>query len=1162
MKKNFTFKNVLFYLVLVIGVVFLIKNLDNTKPNKEKILSEKYKNFLENHPFKKTMKLSKEERLSKGLPPNKYFEQEWLYTSDPNLLRPAPERVHQLQKELATNSGMRAAVGDPTNSWVERGPNNVGGRTHTLMFAPGSTIKVFAGGVSGGLWVNNDITSAASVWQQVNGVPGNMAVMCITVDPNDSNIMYIGTGEVYTWGAVNGNGVYKSTDGGNNWVNIFSGGVNIADKLTYVQDIIAWNNPVTNQTEIFFGADAMAYTEEVESGSAGAGWSWLGSNTIGLYKSTDGTNFARLTGGLYESSAGKYYAPNSFDVGADGKLWMGTKYSYFTGEGGGIVFSNDGNNWTNVRNLNTNGRVEIACSKQSASKIYVLAEDRINTTNPAKIYRTINGFSSSPTLMALPNDADTGITAADFTRGQSFYDLLIGIDPNDDTTLYVGGIDLFKSTNSGGSWSQFSHWYGGFGYQEVHADQHGIAFSSSNRIIFGNDGGVFYTNNGGTNTSARNNGYNVTQFYKAAINQSAATDKLLAGAQDNGSHFADNAVPGINSTVEVTGGDGCWAFIDKDNQFMISSYVYNNFRYLEMNGTYVGNFPNATNDGDFVNQCGFDSSSNILYSNGTSGTTYRIYSWAINPAGPTFTKTTLSNAMLNTVPTYFTASPFVNNRILVGTALGKIIRLDNANATPTWTDISMPGQVGAVSDIRYGQTENDILVSFHNYGVTSIWYTNDGGTNWVSKEGDLPDLPVKCILQNPLSLNEVIIGTELGVWQTSNWGDTNPNWTQSYSGMSDVKVLSFDFRDEDNTIIAATYGRGMFTGTFEGIPIPVTCANTINSLAYSESFESGIGLWSQALGDDGDWIEYSNGTPSGGTGPSGASNGITYLYIEASSNGTTGEIGANAVAVLDGPCLDLTTLLNVQFEFDYHTFGANIGSITIQGSINEGVWFNLFTTPGVSADAWITETINLSSYSDIMKIRIIGLTGNGFASDLAIDNINIFEACTGSVTYNGSWSPASPSISTAVTINSNYSTLTNGGSIEACEIIVTNNSTFTVAAGDYLKVNGNITIDSGSTLIIEHEGSLVQVDDNATVTNNGIINVIKTTPVATGDSFSILGSPMSLTTRGGAFVDNNVVMYHSTAQFNLDPTVTAVNAGAEHFADAEGDNWNFILAST
>ncbi len=990
-------KTLLVYGLLGLGLlaVFLVlffcsseKGSERTAMTDSEKLTIRYAAYLDNHPFRASMNLSREERKAKGIPPNKFYEQEWLYSSDPVLLRPAPEKLHALQKKLLGNTPLKAPPGDPSNSWVERGPDNVGGRTHTMMFAPGSTIKVFAGSVSGGLWVNNNITSGASQWQRVNGVPSNMSVMCMTVDPNDPNIMYIGTGEVYTWGAVNGNGIYKSTDGGDNWTNIYSGGTTAEDKLTYVQDIIAWNNPTTNLTEIYFGADAMAYTEEVESGSAGAGWNWLGDNTIGLYKSTDGTNFSRLTGSLYESSAGNYYAPNDFEIGADGTLWMGTKYSYSTGEGGGVVFNNTGTGWQFVRDLGDNGRVELACSKQTANKIYALCEDRTSSTNPVKIYRTTSGFSTAPTSLSQPNDADTGISANDFTRGQSFYDLMIGIDPNNDATLYVGGIDLFKSTNSGNNWSQFSHWYGGFGYQEVHADQHGIAFANSNRIVFGNDGGIFYTNNGGTTTSPRNNGYNVTQFYKAAINQPTSTDKLLAGAQDNGSQLIDPAPGGVGSSTEVTGGDGCWAFIDQDSQYMISSYIYNNFRYITYGGSFVGNFPNSDNNGDFVNQCGLDSATNILLSNATidntspTPDTYQIYRWAINPSGPSITRSTLSNAMLNTVPTYFVASPYTSNRFLIGTALGKIIRMNNTSGTPTWTDISMPGQVGAVSDIRYGASENEILVTFHNYGVTSIWYTSNGASGsptWVSKEGNLPDLPVKCILKNPLNNEEVIIGTELGVWKTSDWSSVSPTWVQSQNGMSDVKVLSFDFRSADNTILASTFGRGMFTGTFE----TATCPGT-------------------------------------------------------------------------------TTFIS------------------------------------------------------------------------------------------GSWNNGSPSTTKAAIIYQDYDTAVNG-SIDACTLRITEGQTVTVRAGDYLKIEGDINIDG--TLIIEHEGSVVQTDANALVTNSGTINVLLDTPNLASRDFMILGSPMTGETRGSVWSSAFLVLDHNTLNFVPHPDVEIQFPGAENFADDNNDAW-------
>jgi hypothetical protein len=152
--------------------------------------------------------------------------------------------------------------------------------------------------------------------------------------------------------------------------------------------------------------------------------------------------------------------------------------------------------------------------------------------------------------------------------------------------------------------------------------------------------------------------------------------------------------------------------------------------------------------------------------------------------------------------------------LLVGTRLGKLLKVATANlTTQTWTDITGASFVGSISDVEYGANENEIFVTMHNYNVVSVWYTSNGGTTWVSKEGNLPDLPVKCILRNPLNANEVIIGTELGVWYTNNFNTTAPTWNQSYNGMSNVKVVDLDVRN-DNTVFAATYGRGIFSGQF------------------------------------------------------------------------------------------------------------------------------------------------------------------------------------------------------------------------------------------------------------------------------------------------------------------------------------------------------------
>ena len=496
----------------------LTNNSNNNSFNTDSVqkLRTKYEDFILNHPNRKTMSLAKADRKAIGLPPNKYNEQNWLYSSDPNLGRPTPEITLAIQKDLNEKLESGRVPGDGMdNQWVERGPNNVGGRTRALMFAPGSTTKVFAGATSGGLWVNNDITSAASVWSQVTGVPSNMSVTCITVDPQNSNIMYIGTGEVYTWGAVNGNGVYKSIDGGVTWRSIFStsDAVNINDRITFIQAIVAWRNPTTNLTEVYFGADAMNvnYAGGLNPGGA---TETFGRNTIGLWKSTDGVSFTRQTNAVLEFTAGRYVAPDSFTIDFAGNLFMGTKYSYVNAGGGGRIFRcTNGANWALVRTLaSANGRVQLVASKTTAGRMVALCENL--ATGLPVIRRSTDGFATIDTSVPLPVSSGTQPPAAnDFCRGQAFYDLMIGMNPTNDNEVYVGGIEIFRNTQMfkatpvAADWVQYTDWTlnptdtGSTSTQldGVHSDQHVIAFAPglSSRVVIGNDGGIYYSNDSG-----------------------------------------------------------------------------------------------------------------------------------------------------------------------------------------------------------------------------------------------------------------------------------------------------------------------------------------------------------------------------------------------------------------------------------------------------------------------------------------------------------------------------------------------------------------------------------------------------------------------------------------------------------------------------------------
>ena len=229
-------------------------------------------------------------------------------------------------------------------------------------------------------------------------------------------------------------------------------------------------------------------------------------------------------------------------------------------------------------------------------------------------------------------------------------------------------------------------------------------------------------------------------------------------------------------------------------------------------------------DGDFINPGDLDSNQNILFMNGSNGGRYQIHRYAnldAIPSGSNADKSSFTNSLLTASPSAFKVSPFNSSSttLYIGTEDGKLLKITGADTdSPEWESIGAASFLGSVSDIEFGTTENQILVTFSNYGVKNVWYSANGGITWSSKEGDLPDLPVKAILQNPGDPNEVILGTELGVWKTSEFYDSNPNWVQSYNGMKDVKVTDLQLRKSDNTVLATTYGRGIFTGVFENDP--------------------------------------------------------------------------------------------------------------------------------------------------------------------------------------------------------------------------------------------------------------------------------------------------------------------------------------------------------
>ena len=710
--------------------------------------------------------------------PDLAAEQDFLLTMDPATGTVPKERLfaaNRVARQLQSEALARGGAPLVTQAWEERGPNNFGGRTRALMFDPNDPAgtKVWAGGVAGGLWYNDDITSPSSGWSSVDDFWANLAVTTIAYDPTDAQVMYVGTGEGYfNVDAVRGAGIFKTTDGGATWELL----------------------PSTANNNVFYYTQRIAVHPTTGDVYAAVATS--------IQRSQDGGTTWELV------QAGRGY---DLEIASDGAIYAGMQsrvYSSPTGDAGSWTQLNNGTNGMPV----AFGRVELATTPAAPQALYAVVEQ----SNAVQgMYRSDDGGTTWATIPR-PLDVEYG---ADFSRNQAWYDLSIAADPNGANVVFVGGINLFKTTDGGTTWRQISHWYGGFGYPEVHSDQHAIAFKpgSSEVVLFSHDGGVTYTANATTaqpTLQSRNRNYNVTQFYAGAIAPEAGSHVMLAGAQDNGTHRYTYA--GVNATTEVRGGDGGFTFIDQTaSSYAISSYVYNTYNLSTTGGT---SFPivliGDTGSGSFINPADYDDREDILYSYRTTTSLYRVSDVTGTPSTAPIT------VALSSPASHLRVSPFSapgTSTVFAGTLAGRIFKIESAHDTPVVTQLTSPPGSGAISCIDFGESEDRLLVTRSNYGVVSVFESLDGGATWQAKEGNLPDMPVRWAAYHPIHRDAVILATEAGVWETVDFSSESPTWTPA-PGFPLVSTHMLQYRTSDGTVMAITHGRGSFTAPFSSNP--------------------------------------------------------------------------------------------------------------------------------------------------------------------------------------------------------------------------------------------------------------------------------------------------------------------------------------------------------
>jgi len=722
----------------------------------------------------------------------------------------AKSKVNEMKMQRSSQSVLE---------WEEMGPNNVGGRTRAILIDKNNPDIIYAGAVSGGLWVSY---SGGRAWQKYSPELSNVNISSITQAPNGD--IYFGTGEMYfakyssgsgESGFV-GNGLWKKSANSSSFeqkTGVMPGSNNSSGyEWSGVYEMLVDPN---NSNRVFASTGSGLKLSE----DAGNTWVNVGIGPTAL-TSTD----------IQVSSDGSYYMASINNM---------------------VYYSDDGSVGTFVSRhagLPTGnlGRTEISISPSNPNYVYCAISNNSGNGDMIGIYRSTDRGQSWEAI------ALAGITELNIFSSQARYDMLIGVHPTNPDILYVGGLDLWMWNS--GQWEKLTQWFfAGFPQftNYLHADQHTIVFHPDNPNIFyvGNDGGVFRTEDGGHTFKHMNRGYNVTQFYSVGFSKYG---EVVGGTQDNGTQLVGWKAEYSNSDIvqgvtpqagfEIRGGDGGYcdfSRINPDVIFMETQYgdAARSFdKGMSFSTTFAGevqnfidaqgapfvtpfrlwesyNVPNNPDKIRFVAQQDYMQGDVVQIQSNTvnypinyvldeelfTGDTLMIADpltsmFAIGINGQILmTRDALSGgvtdwhrlANITGAPQCMEFSIDGDN-LFVGTSNGRLYRISNLKNAWSDDDCDIVLATNYIVNVDLIETfsnravtgisidpnnENNLFISLGNYGNSDYVHKSsnilDANPSFMSVQGDLPEMPVYDVLVNVKDSDQIFVATEYGVWSSS-----------------------------------------------------------------------------------------------------------------------------------------------------------------------------------------------------------------------------------------------------------------------------------------------------------------------------------------------------------------------------------------------------------
>lgn len=649
---------------------------------------------------------------------------------------------------------------DIIDSVIELGPLSTGGRTRSIWVDPRNDQFILAAAISGGVWRSEN---GGNTWTPINDHETSLMASCFTHNPFNPDIVYYGTGEGRANSAdVDGNGIYKSTDGGKTFsVMPSTVGLNGFETIWDIKHSLDDSNTI-----------------------------FVGTNTRGLFRTTDG-------GQTWEQVINTSAGVNNILVLPDNRVIASIHGQFMqasdsAGKKGTFAALNSITGWPGS---GTYRRTQLDYCRKYPNVVYALLEGYGFNDPPAAFFKSSNGGRT----WIKQNNPNSG-------PGYQAYCVMLGVNPIDSNIVVAGGVYIAQSNNGGVNWTNKS---------TGHSDHHAFAGFSTNTDYFliGTDGGIYkYKYNSGGVFANLNKGYQVTQFYAGSFGPGGQI--AISGAQDNGTHVATKEL----TSKQFYGADGAYAHIGlQDGKVAYFSTQNAGIRRIRNFNPYttpgftddISDAAFTTDGVNFINAYAMNpADQNQLY--------YRTnkYIYRTNDGGELWDPITNLHSGMKAIGISSHSNPVV----YAGGSAAQLYKIENASTATQGSETSFNSVFPAsiTSDfinsiVVHPQDKYTIFIGFSNYSTQPrVWRISgldSAKPKFTSISGDLPPgLPVNYVAVDPQNPDKnLFAGTDFGLYYSTDSGKT---WVKEMR-IPNVAVHEIKMR-ADRKLFVFTHGRGIW----------------------------------------------------------------------------------------------------------------------------------------------------------------------------------------------------------------------------------------------------------------------------------------------------------------------------------------------------------------